>query len=288
MGNLFKNIVIHQDKFTKQQRTFADYVLKNSKEIAFLNIADAAKQSGVSGATIVRFCKTLGFKGYPQFAKQIQQSIQSDLTAFNRYKLRAFLGQDLGTDKKKLSIFHKLLQNEISNTAALLEDIDKKSYVECLDLMTKADRFCIIGSLASASLALYLGQSLSKLNFHTDILHHSDIKAFSAIEKLTTDSVVFLICFPRYSRESLKLARYARTKGARIVALTDTAISPAAEVSDLSFFISLNLLSFGEGYTAPVAFLTVLCAEYCNRLPAGTDDKLRKYDEGSHYLEFFK
>ncbi len=285
--DLFQQIINNQDNFTKQQRTFADYVLKNANEIAFLNVADAAKQSKVSGATIVRFCKTLGLKGYPQFSKQIQRSIQSDLTAFNRYKLRDFLGQDIEQAPKTDSIFHKILQSEISTTAAVLESIDKESYVSCLDLMVRADRFCILGSLASTSLAMYLGQNLSKLNFHTDTLYNSGIDSFSAIEKLTEDSVVFLISFPRYPKEALKLGIQAKKKGAKIIVVTDTPISPAVALADISFYISLNLLSFGESYTAPIAFFTVLCAEYSNRLPEGIAEKLQRYDKHSVALEFF-
>ena len=287
MENLFDLIINNQDNFTKQQLTFADYVLKNANEIAFSNVADAAKKSKVSGATIVRFCKALGFKGYPQFAKHIQQSIQSDLTAFHRYKLKNLLGKDVADQLTTESLFHNLLQNEISNTASLLESIDKQNYVSCLDAMIKADRFCILGALASTTLAMYLGKNLSKLNFHTDILYTSGILAFSAIEKLTPDSVVFLISFPRYPREALKLGKYAKKKGATIIAVTDTPISPAVAIADISFFMPLNLLPFGESYTAPIAFLTVLCAEYSNRLPKEIAETLNQYDKCSKALEFF-
>ena len=288
MKSLFEQIVSNRDNFTKQQRIFADFVLKNSKEIAFLNVAQASKQSGVSGATIVRFCKTLGFKGFPQFTKVIQQSIQSDLTAFNRYKLRTVIGQDSEEDKIPTSIYHKLLQGEIANTATLLDNIDKNSYVECLDFMTNADRFCIIGTLASATLAMYLGQNLSKLNHCTDIIRHSGISSFAALEKLTPDSVVFILSFPRYPKETINMARYAKNKGAKIIAVTDSPMSPFEDISDISFFISLNFLSFGESYTAAIAFLTVLCAEYSYRLPDNAVQRLQNYDECAVNLEFFE
>ncbi len=126
MKNLFEQIITYRDNFTKQQTIFADYVLKHSKEIAFLPIAQVSKQSLVSSATIVRFCRLLGFKGYTEFARLIQQSLQSDLTAFNRYKLKKFMGNDQEEDPQPKSIYHKLLQQEISNTANLFESIDKR------------------------------------------------------------------------------------------------------------------------------------------------------------------
>ncbi len=287
MENLFEQIVNKRDNFTKQQRTFADYVLKNSKALAFLNVAEVSKKSGVSGATIVRFCRALGFKGYPEFTKVIRQSVQSDLTAFNRYKLRTFLGKDITGDNKPKSIYHKLLQGEIENAATLLEGIDKQNYIKALDLMANADRFCVVGTLAATTLAMYLGLNLSKLNHHTDIITNSGISSFSAVEKLSPDSVVFLLSFPRYPKETLKIGQYAKKKGAQIIAVTDTPISPITALSNISFFIPLTLLPFGESYTGPIAFLTVLCAEYCSRLPNGTDQKLQKYDECAADLEFF-
>jgi len=287
LENLFEQIINKKNNFTKQQRTFADYVLKNSNELAFLNVAEVSKKSGVSGATIVRFCRTLGFKGYPEFTKVIRQSVQLDLTAFNRYKLRTFLGKDITGDKKPKSVYHKLLQGEIENTATLLESIDKQNYMKALDLMANADRFCVVGTLAATTLAMYLGLNLSKLNHHTDIITSSGISSFSAVEKLSPDSVVFLLSFPRYPKETLKIGQYAKKKGAKIIAVTDTPISPITALSDISFFIPLNLLPFGESYTGPIAFLTVLCAEYCSRLPNGTDQKLKKYDECAVDLEFF-
>ncbi len=287
LKNLIEQIINKRNNFTKQQKTFADFVLKHLNEIAFLNVAEVSKNSNVSGATIVRFCKTLGFKGYPEFKKKIRQSVQSDLTAFNRYRLRTFFGKNLTEDNKPKSMYHKLLQGEIENTATLLEGIDKQNYITALDLMAKADRFCVVGNLASTTLAMYLGLNLSKLNHHTDIITSSGISSYSAVEKLTPDSVVFLLSFPRYPKETLKIGRYAKKKGAHIISITDTPISPIAVLSDISFFLSLNLLPFGESYTGPIAFLTVLCAEYCSRLPNGTDQKLQKYDECAIDLEFF-
>jgi len=288
LKNLFEQIITYRDNFTKQQTIFADYVLKHSKEIAFLPIAQVSKQSLVSSATIVRFCRLLGFKGYTEFAKLIQQSLQSDLTAFNRYKLKKFMGNDQEEDPQPKSIYHKLLQQEISNTANLFESIDKKNYVQCLDLMVAADRFCVIGSLASSALAVYLGQNLSKINYKTDIIQHSGIPSFAALEKLTKDSVVFLLSFPRYPQETLELGRFARTKGAHIISITDTPMSPLVSLADISLYIPVNLLPFGESYTAPIAFITVLCSEFSDRLPDRVLENLQQYDDYTSDLQCFE
>lgn len=84
------------------------------------------------------------------------------------------------------------------------------------------------------------------------------------------------------------MARYAKNKGAKIIAVTDSPMSPFEDISDISFFISLNFLSFGESYTAAIAFLTVLCAEYSYRLPDNAVQRLQNYDECAVNLEFFE
>ena len=288
LKNLFDQIITNKDSFSKQHSIFADYVLKHSKEIAFLSIADVSKQSSVSSATIVRFCRTLGFKGYTEFAKLIQQSLQSDLTAFNRFKLKNVMGDYKEESPEPKSIYHKLLRQEINNTANLLESIHKENYIKCLDLMLKADRFCVSGSLAASTLALYLGQNLSKINHQTDIIQHSGIPAFAALEKITKDSVVFLLSFPRYPQETITFGRIAQKRGAHVIAITDTPMSPLVDISEISLYIPVNLLPFGESYTAPIAFLTVLCSEFSDRLPDQVLKNLQRYDEYTTEAQSFK
>ncbi len=288
MKNLFDQIIEHKDTFSKQHSIFADYVLKHAKEIAFLSIAEVSKQSAVSSATIVRFCRILGFKGYTEFARLIQQSLQSDLTALNRFKLKKFLGDYKEESHEPKSIYHKLIQQEITNTANLLESIDKKKYKKCLALMLKADRFCVCGSLSSSSLALYLGQNLSKINHQTDIIQHSGILSFAALEKITKDSVVFLLAFPRYPQETIEVGRIAQKRGAHVISITDTPISPLVDISEVSLYVPVNLLPFGESYTAPIAFLTVLCSEFSDRLPDQVLQNLQRYDEYTTDMQSFK
>ena len=48
------------DQFTPRQRQAAEYILQNPEDLAFMSIADLSRQAGVSQATIVRFCNTLG------------------------------------------------------------------------------------------------------------------------------------------------------------------------------------------------------------------------------------
>ena len=288
MKNLFDQIIANKDTFSKQHSIFADFVLKHSKEIAFMPIAEVSRQSSVSSATIVRFCRTLGFKGYTEFAKLIQQSLQSDLTAFNRFKLKKFMGDYKEETREPQSMYHKLLQQEISNTAKLLESIHQENYNKCLNLMLKADRFCVSGSLAASSLALYLGQNLSKINHQTDIIQHSDILSFAALEKTTKDSVVFLLSFPRYPKETIQIGKIAQKRGAHVIAITDTPMSPLADLSEISLYIPVNLLPFGESYTAPIAFLTVLCSEFSDRLPDQVLKNLQRYDEYTTDMQSFK
>jgi DNA-binding MurR/RpiR family transcriptional regulator len=65
----------------------------------------------------------------------------------------------------------------------------------------------------------------------------------------------------------LKLGKFTPTKGAPIIAITDSPMSLLATLSEISFYIPVILLPFGKSYTAPIAFLTVLCSEFSNRFP---------------------
>ncbi len=68
------------DTFTPRQRGLAEFILQNPESLAFLTITDLAKRVGVSEATVTRFCATLGYEGYAHLCREVQETIQSELS----------------------------------------------------------------------------------------------------------------------------------------------------------------------------------------------------------------
>jgi len=65
-------------------------------------------------------------------------------------------------------------------------------------------------------------------------------------------------------------------------------MSPLVSLADISLYIPVNLLPFGESYTAPIAFITVLCSEFSDRLPDRVLENLQQYDDYTSDLQCFE
>lgn len=274
---LLELIIKNRDRLTPQQNLFADYLIKHSDQLAFHPVAVMAKKASVSESTIVRFCRQIGYKGYAEFTSEIQQGIQLELTAIQRFRIgKDFAGTS--SEKSELPFYAKLFNTGINNLTKLIKDINQEEYNRCIELMLKADRLCVIGCLECEGLAQHMGFLLRKVTHHTDVINYSGINAFSSIEKLTEKSIVFLLTFSRYSKATCELARISLKKKANIISITDSPLSPTVPFSNLSFFVPCSLPSYSNDYTAVMSFITVLSSDFGNRMSKSAERKLKQFD----------
>jgi DNA-binding MurR/RpiR family transcriptional regulator len=275
------------DEFTPRHRAFAEYVLQHPESLAFFSITDIAKESGVSQTTIVRFCNVLGYNGYAQLVREVRQTLQSEIGSAGRFKIVRQMRKD--TKKPKtLSTFERLLNQELENLANLFKSIKSTDFYHCIDVMTKADQICIIGCMSSTSLALFFGDILSKTFSGVDVLHGHGVNAPAIFQRLSEKSLVFLISFPQYAKTTVELGRFAVGEKAYIVAITDNNNSPIVPLADIVFLIPVNMQSYMESYSAPMALISVLVNALAERHPEKTEKVLLKYDEYSSQMNLYK
>jgi DNA-binding MurR/RpiR family transcriptional regulator len=266
------------DSLTPRQRGLAEFILQNPESLAFLTITDLAKRVGVSEATITRFCGTLGYEGYAHLCREVQEAIQSELSTVGRFQLVRTMGHR-SVEPQSSTAFERVLSNEIDNLINLTRNIRTADFYRCVDRMAESDRICIVGSMASSCLADYFGYMLGKIFPHVDILHGHGITASAACNRLGVNSLVFLISFPRYPRATVELGQRAARKGAKIVAVTNSPVSPVVPLATMTFLIPIGIVSFVDAYAAPIAFLNALVTELSERNPDATQQSLNLYDE---------
>jgi len=273
--------------FTPRHRAFAEYVLQNPESLAFLSITEISKEAGVSQATIVRFCNVLGYSGYAHLVREARQTIQSEIGSAGRFQIVRRMRKD---SEKNLArpIFERLLEQELENMANLAKSIKTADFFRCIDLMTEADQICIIGCMSSASIAQFFGDILSRTFHRVDVLHGHSVRTSAICQHLTEKSLVFLISFPQYARVTEELGRLTAEKGANIVAITDNNNSPIVPLATISFFIPVNIQSYMESYSAPMALINILVNAFGERQPEKTEEGFLKYDEYSSKMNLYK
>lgn len=213
------------EDFTLAQRKVADYVLKNPAEVAFLTTEQLASNIGVSVASIMRLAYAVGYSGYAQFQKDLQEMLRRQVAPPNR------LEENIKKiDKNKLLIACAEIQiANINKTVTFLTDeaIDK-----ALSLVFTAKRLYVIGVRGSHTIAHYLYEGMNRLGVDCQLLIPDTGRLQSVLAKMSPDDLVIAISLPRYARRTLEIVRVAKSKGAKLLSITDGYSSPLALVSD--------------------------------------------------------
>jgi DNA-binding MurR/RpiR family transcriptional regulator len=275
------------DALTPSQKIFAQYVLQNPESLAFLSINDLARKAGVSVATIMRFSHALGYSGFAQLARETQQAIQAEIEIAGRFQLVQRMSPS-GPRNSPSSAFERILKAEIDNLINLPKHITADDFFLCIDAMVKADRICIIGCLASTSLAIFFGDMLSKILNQVDVIHGHGVMTSAVLARLTRQSVVFLISFPRYPRTTTELGRQAARKGARIITLSNSLLSSAVPLADLTFTLPVGIPSLVDAYAGPMVFINALVTELSEQHPQNTRQSLTQYDRYAASTDLFQ
>ena len=140
--------------FSKGQRRIVDYITEHPEEAAYMTAAQLGRVAGVSESTVVRFALELGFSGYPEFHRAMQESLQKNLTSVQRVRV----SNDRLPDEKLLDA---VLERDIAQIRATLETVDRGAFDAAVDAIVSAGKIYIIGMRSSFALAEFLEYYLS-------------------------------------------------------------------------------------------------------------------------------
>ena len=273
------------DTLTSRQRRIANYVTAHTDDTAFMSITKLAAKTGSSQATIVRFCRALGYGGYSDFVHELQQTVQAKLSASARFRLSQQGEQSEG--KASGNRLRGLLAAEVDNLNRLADAIDPVSFARVVDLLTRSTNVVVIGCHGSAPLAHALGISLCRIRRRVAIVDRHGVRASSAFGELSGRSCVVVMAFPRYPTETLELAQAARATQARIVGITNTAASPLISLTDTHLLVPVGMPSFADAYASPMALVTALCVSAGDALGQTTKENLSLFDEYASQVGLF-
>jgi len=265
------------DAFTKSQRILAEYIIQRPEKVGFLSIKELSQAAGISVATVIRLCNTLGYSGYTELGREVQGSIQNELSVLGRFNL----GQ--GGFKSKIdktqTAFERVLSLEIESLNQLNKSINKSDFFKCLEWMSKADHVVIIGTMASVSLVEYFGYAVSKVLPSVRRVTSVNGQDSDFLKGLGPDSLVFLIAFPRYPKTTVALGNLARDQGCKIIALTDSNQSPIIHLAQIAFLISISAISFVDAYAAPVMFINGLITEFAEKYSQESEKAMTSFEK---------
>ena len=240
------------NRMSKGHKLIAEYIIKNYDTAAFMTAADLGNKVGVSESTVVRFANVLGYSGYRELQKELQELVKTKLTTVQRISMST-------TDFKDYeNILKEVVKKDIHNIESILDEIDYNVFREAIKVILESEHVYILGLRSSSFLSGYLGFYLNFLLDNVKVITAGPNDVFEQLLKLTSNDVIIGISYPRYSNRTLEALDYGRSKGAKIICITDSLISPVNQYADYVLVASSNILSFVDSLVAPMSLLNAL------------------------------
>lgn len=248
----FSNVDLTTKKLSKGHKKLVKYISENYDKAAFMTASKLGENVGVSESTVVRFATEMGFKGYPELQKELQQMIKSKLTAVQRMEVSSNL---IGED----DAIKKVLNGDIELIRDTLESVSDVEFRSAVETINKAKRIYILGVRSSAALASFLYFYLNPV-FENVVLVDttSGSEMFEQMFRISEDDVCVAISFPRYSKQTINALRFINDRGTKIIAITDSAVSPIAEYADNLLVAKSDMVSVVDSLVAPLSLINAL------------------------------
>lgn len=250
--NVLHKIRMNMDGFSKGQKRIANYILDNYDKAAFMTAAKLGTTTQVSESTVVRFASELGYDGYPEMQKALQEIIRGKLTSVQRMQVSR--NQMEGSD-----ILGHVMQRDADSIRAAIEGVDREEFSRVVDKLLKAEHIYILGVRSSSFLAGYL-------NFYFHLIFKNVIfvqntaagEIYEQMIHIGPGDVLVGISFPRYSKMVIHAVEMAHERGADVVAITDSQMSPLYPLATAALLVGCDAISFVDSMAAPLSLLNAL------------------------------
>ena len=279
--NLLSRMNTQYHKFSKGQKKLVSYITDNYDKAAFFTAAKLGETVGVSESTVVRFAIHLGYKGYPEFQKALEELVRNKLNSIQRMEVT--YGR-----VPQSEILDTVLRADIEKIKLTMENIDHNAFELAVETILEAKSIYIVGIRSCAPLASFFFFFFNLLFDNVHLMHtNSSSELFEQMIHISKDDVIIGISFPRYSMRTLKALEFANNRNAKVITLTDSIHSPMNLYSSCNLIARSDMASIVDSLVAPLSVINALVVALCMRkqreVTATLEDLEKIWDEYQVY-----
>ena len=207
---------------------------------------------GVSESTVVRFATEVGYEGYPQLQKAMQEMIRNKLTSVQRIEVTSNRIGDA-------DVLDSVLNQDIDKIRRTLEETSHKDFYEAVDAIVSARKIYILAARSASALGIFLNYYFSLIFDKVELVTTtSKTEIYEKMFRINEEDVFIGISFPRYSKQAVSAMNFAKRKGARGIALTDSLLSPLAQQADFVLLARSDMASVVDSLVAPLSLINAM------------------------------
>lgn len=271
--NLIALIEGKMPEFSKSQRLIGSYIVHHYEKAAYMTAAKLGVAVNVSESTVVRFAIEMGYEGYPEMQKALQNFSKNRLTALQRL--------DITNDRiDPENVLRSVLLQDIDRIRATVEMTSPDTFNEAIDKILSAKNIYIFGAMSSNVLARFMDNYFQLIFDNVHFVQPVNTSGvYQQLIRMGKDDVFIVISFPRYSQSTVNATNYASRCGADIIAITDSTGSPLAVHANQLLLAKSDMASFADSLVAPLSLINSIIVAVGMKKREGLEVTLSKLEE---------
>ena len=257
--DLQKAIIDRFPGLSRRLQQIASYALDNPSEVALETIASVAERASVQPSSLIRFAKVFGFPGYSDMRRVFRMRLTDGMPDYKE-RLRSLEGDQPGEQAKDVSaLLEQFVHADIAGLQALLQQRRTGELLEqSLKLIIESETVYVVAHRRSFPVACYLSYALSQLNVRNVLVDGIGGMFFQQVSHATSHDVMIAVSSKAYSPDVVQVVREAAQRGVRVIALTDSPLSPLVEHADISLEVQQASVGLFRSLAVPMTLAITL------------------------------
>ncbi|MEK9198203.1 MurR/RpiR family transcriptional regulator [Ureibacillus sp. FSL E2-3493] len=256
-------------ELTETQRRVADYIIKHPLDVAFLTVDQLAGVVKTSTTTIMRLTFNLGYSGYSEFQKGLQENLRNQAAPQTRFEANI-----KGMEEDDL--WGRYAEKQINNIQNTIEMISHETLEETQKMILSANRIICTSVRSGLPVAQYLTHGLNRLFGNTSLVVADVSDWVDNVVNMNENDLVITISFPRYARRIIDLSRTAKKNGVKIISITDSYSAPITTYSDLVLPCNASSIAFHNSVVSSIFIVDYIMSALAINYPDQTKKRLDK------------
>ena len=216
------------DALTPAQRRIAAAIVDDPESAAFATVDRLAARLGVSPSTVVRFAYRIGLRGYGELQARVREHLRSQLRsngvpADGEREITTHLGD---------SVLARSLARDVEELRRTIIGLSRDDLERAASIVVNARRVLVVNDATSHGLAAYAVGALEQFRDGVRLVD-TDVSAAVSLLSATGADAMVVVAFAPHSQASLRMTEWARGQGVRVVAVTDSPLSPVGQRADV-------------------------------------------------------
>lgn len=255
-------------RMSKGHKLVAAYIVDRYDQAVFMTAAKLGEAVGVSESTVVRFATALGYDGFPEFMKDLEEWYKSKMNSVQK------IGAKYGRSSQS-ELLTSVLSSDIEKIEDTMENLDVNSFELAVDLILRAKKVYVVGLRSCEPLARFLHFYLNMIRPDVILLGTTSVsEIFEQMIRIDEKDCIIGISFPRYSMRTLKCLEFANDRNAKVITITDSVHSPMNLYSSCNLLARSDMVSIVDSLVAPLSVINALVVALCLKRPQEVKDNL--------------